>query len=687
MKYLLSLLITLMIVLPDSINAQSNTQAELDSRTKERLERQKELRARHQKNVQTIRENQQRKAAQIRQKTAENAQQIRERTQEIRRKNQALSMQKNRQIKACPDGAFLGVESSGISRDKAEKLGFSNPYGSYVTKVFKNTAAHKAGLQPFDYIVGIDKYEMSESEDLTDLLSLYETGDQATVHFIRDGKRQSAKLTFASREEIEWDENKKEKAFLGVSHLSNSSCDASGVKVNVVENSTAAAMGLEDGDIITSINGNPIIDWDDVTTALNNVSAGERVKVGFDRDGQEGSATANIKSYAESKSKNFQKEKSKTDYVKPEPKKQTENFGYAFFGVYTEEISKEKAKKLGCDNPYGSYVTGVIPGTAAERAGIGKMDYIFGFDEYRTGQYQDLTGILKKYAPGDRAVIHLVRKGKKMSSDVTFGSRENIKEEKKKTNKDKCEDTFFGITSAGLGNGNGVKVNVVKSSTAADMGIQNGDVILTIDGYIMTDWDDISMAIDRLSPGDKITVGYDHQGTTTRMCVPIKSYAETKNCKDCNCNEYNYTKDYDKNKNKYENEIALAKGYSGSGNSEGRIDLSEVDVRISEVSGELFTPKSGSTRSYNNLIVEDLELEANEDKGLFELQFELPSRGATVVRVYNDSGRVIYDYDLGQFTGEFEDDIDLAQNGTGNYFLQITQDSKSYSRKIELNKN
>ncbi|MDF1866167.1 MAG: PDZ domain-containing protein [Saprospiraceae bacterium] len=645
MKYLLSLLFTLMVVLPNIINAQTNTHAELEIRVKERIERQKEQR-----------------------KQRKNAEVIRNRVKEFA---------------TCPTSAFLGVESNSISYDKAEKLGFDNPHGSYVTKVFKNTAAHAADLKPFDYIVGIDNQETSESEDLTDLLGDYETGDKATVHYIRQGKKRSAKITFGNRENAEWEEPKKEKAFLGISHLANSSCESTGVVVNVVDNSSAQLMGLEDGDIITAINGNPIIDWDDVTTSISNVVPGQKISVDYLRNGLEGSAFSNINSYSESKSYTRDQPKPKYDYKKPEPKEK--DFGYAFFGIYTEEISKEKVTKLGGDNPYGSYVTGVIPGAAAEKAGIGKMDYIFGFDEYRTGQNQSLTGILKKYSPGDRAVAHLIRKGKKINSEVTFGSRENFKEAPKDSKKDKCEDTFFGITNAGLGNGNGVKVNVVKNSTAGEMNIQNGDVILTIDGYIMTDWDDISMAIDRLNPGDKITVGFDHNGETTRVCVPIKSYAETKNCKDCNCNEYNYSEK--ESLEKYENEIALAKGNSWNDRSEGRINLSDVNVKMSAVDEPILTPKGENIRGSNDLEIKELELDIDEDKGLFQLQFELPSSGATAIQFYNSMGRVIYDYDLGQFSGEFEDHIDLAQNGTGDYFLFITQGSKSITRKIELTKD
>jgi PDZ domain-containing secreted protein len=163
-----------MVVLPNIINAQTNTHAELEIRVKERIERQKEQR-----------------------KQRKNAEVIRNRVKEFA---------------TCPTSAFLGVESNSISYDKAEKLGFDNPHGSYVTKVFKNTAAHAADLKPFDYIVGIDNQETSESEDLTDLLGDYETGDKATVHYIRQGKKRSAKITFGNRENAEWEEPKKRKS-------------------------------------------------------------------------------------------------------------------------------------------------------------------------------------------------------------------------------------------------------------------------------------------------------------------------------------------------------------------------------------------------------------------------------------------------------------------------------------------
>ena len=72
-------------------------------------------------------------------------------------------------------------------------------------------------------------------------------------------------------------------------------------------------------------------------------------------------------------------------------------------------------------------------------------------------------------------------------------------------------------------------------------------------------------------------------------------------------------------------------------------------------------------------------------KGFFELQFNLAQRGETTVRLYNAAGRQIYEYDLGSFSGAFSDQIDLAQNGPGNYYLLIEQNGKTFGRKINLN--
>ncbi|MEO1711779.1 MAG: PDZ domain-containing protein, partial [Bacteroidota bacterium] len=181
------------------------------------------------------------------------------------------------------ESAFLGVRSDDISREKAKKLGFSNYYGDYVTKVIKNTAAEKAGIQPFDYIFKLDEKETTSSRRLGDLLDNYSPGDQVKISYYRRGKVQSVNATLGTRATADYASEKKEKPFLGVSQIGTSSAnsDLDGVSVSIISNSTAEAMGMRRGDMIAKINGFTILDWNDISTAVNTLRVGESVRVDF----------------------------------------------------------------------------------------------------------------------------------------------------------------------------------------------------------------------------------------------------------------------------------------------------------------------------------------------------------------------------------------------------------------------
>jgi hypothetical protein len=287
-----------------------------------------------------------------------------------------------------------------------------------------------------------------------------------------------------------------------------------------------------------------------------------------------------------------------------------------------------------------------------------------------------------KYEPGDEATIHLYRKGKKISKQVIFRSHsEAVKE-----SKDKCEDPFFGIIELDKNSGQeGVRVKPVSNSTAKELGIEENDVITYINGYQMYDWMDIGIAINMLAPGDKIAVDYIRDGKKYNNSMKIKSYAETKKCKDCDCGDVISKidivipdKDFHFNfsENKHENEI--------------RVDVEEVNVAMENVSdseAKNLVSKGINMEISNDLKVTNLKLSPNPNIGMFELQFDLESKGETLVKVVNPSGRGIYEYDLGVFSGDFSDYIDISQNGPGTYFLQIIQNGKSFVRKIILTNN
>lgn len=347
----------------------------------------------------------------------------------------------------------------------------------------------------------------------------------------------------------------------------------------------------------------------------------------------------------------------------------------AFLGVYSEQLSEEKALKLGFDNLYGSYVSKVVENSAADRAKVQPLDYIYGIDEYRTGKEQSLIQIIRKYKPNQEATLHLYRKGEKRTLRVTFGTRV----EGKARVPDKCEDPFLGITAAGKRDDapDGVTVNIIDNSTARSIGMQDGDHIVAINGNRMLDWQDISTAINALKVGDKITVGFIRNGKRQEKSGPIKSYCETK----------------PGTATTMDIKIAPQPGewfdrYFKKGDGQTIIigGIKKTEIAVASLSpdeaAKLNREKGTELKAANNLQAAEFSIEQSGDT--FEMEFTLTTSGKTSVRIYNEAGRLIYLYDLGNFSGDFRDEVNLSQPGTGNFYLEIQQGNKSATKKITL---
>lgn len=562
------------------------------------------------------------------------------------------------------EAAFLGVRSNSISKEKAKKLGFSNAHGDYVTKVIKNTAAERAGIQPFDYIFKLDEKETTASQRLGDLLDDYKPGDQVKITYYRQGNVKSVTATLGTRADADYTSEKMEEPFLGVSQIGTSTANSSldGVSVSIVANSTAEAMGMRRGDMITKINGFQILDWSDISTAVSTLRVGETVTVDYYREGSLKNASGVVKSYSATKPT--------TATVETTPRGD-----YAFLGVYSDGVNANKAKALGLENPYGSYVSGVIKNTAAEKGGIQALDYIYGIDEYRVGENQSLTGILKKYRPGETATVHLVRKGATKELQVTFTDRSVVGEKEELT---KCEEPFFGITEMGRRSGAnyGIKINVIKNSTADLLGLKDDDIILEINGHKMVDWSDIGNAIDAMSPGETIKVRYERAGKELVGSQKILSYAATKNCADCDCEELESNWDFN---------IDL------KGSIPDLSDFNDMTFTLNDVADrdlpQIAESLNVTLPSRQELTVQNIRVATKSTVGEVTLGFKLTNKGDTIIRIYTESGRQIYEYQLNGFTGEFEDEINVASNGSGIYYLLIRQNEQVRLKKLDVTMN
>ncbi len=258
-----------------------------------------------------------------------------------------------------PSRAFLGVNSNHIDQAKAEALGFDTPYGAYITQVYENTTAEKAGIQPFDYLTGINNKAFTASRRFQHVMSEYNAGEQATIQMIRGNQAMSIPVTFGKQSDAIYRKiPKEEEPFLGVKqdHY-NWKENIPGVKVQIVEKSAAEQMDLQDNDIITAINGQQIIDWHDLGNMIDNMKPGDPISIDFLRDGKTMSAQTNIKSYGETY---MVHDKQETKVMEEEEAKPAEEIEQAFSvnmeeALEMENISQQEAddmkKKVGVDMP------------------------------------------------------------------------------------------------------------------------------------------------------------------------------------------------------------------------------------------------------------------------------------------------------------------------------------------------
>lgn len=366
-------------------------------------------------------------------------------------------------------------------------------------------------------------------------------------------------------------------------------------------------------------------------------------------------------------------------------------FETPFLGVYSNGISKKKSNQLQFDNSEGSYVTGIIGNTAAERAALQPFDYIYGVNGYRTDHGRSLTSILRKFDPGDEVEIHFYRNGKKQKVKTRLGVRSDAEYKKRS----KREDPFLGVEQRQRNSDNdffGVKVNVVSKSTAKGAGLENGDVITHINGFPIIDWTDLGTAIDMMTVGNQMTLSYVRDGRKYSGAGEIKSLAETKyNDYD---NDDNNNRNYSYNYKSDKGETTRVEVWTNNSDDNDDVDSRDLDgmsVSLEDISSADIRQLNDNSRvdlpRNSDLSINDLSFTPNENMGHFDLTFSLPSTGETVIDIYNGEGRSIYNYELGSFSGEFEDRVDLAQNGTGTYYLKIVQGNKGLTKAVNLTRN
>ena len=93
---------------------------------------------------------------------------------------------------------MLGITGGTLTDELSKELKLSSPNGVYISEVQKGSSADKAGLKSKDVIVMVDSTQVKTISDLQAKVNSFHPGDVAEVKYYRDGKLESAPVTFIS---------------------------------------------------------------------------------------------------------------------------------------------------------------------------------------------------------------------------------------------------------------------------------------------------------------------------------------------------------------------------------------------------------------------------------------------------------------------------------------------------------
>ncbi|MFP3019324.1 MAG: Do family serine endopeptidase [Arsenophonus sp.] len=150
---------------------------------------------------------------------------------------------------------LLGIKGTEMTSDVAKALNIDAQKGAFVSEVIPNSTAAKAGIQPGDVLVSINKKYINSFAELRAKIGTSEIGKKISIGLLRKGKPMEVNVILEDSNSNSTKAEILTTSLMGAT-LSNSTIKGTkGVKVDSVSsNSPAAMLGLEKGDLIISAN-------------------------------------------------------------------------------------------------------------------------------------------------------------------------------------------------------------------------------------------------------------------------------------------------------------------------------------------------------------------------------------------------------------------------------------------------
>ena len=176
---------------------------------------------------------------------------------------------------------YLGIYLDDLDSRKAEEYGVKVNDGVYVRDFTDNSAGKAGGAQKGDVIVKVDGIDIHSVPELQQSIGMHKPGDKVNLTVNRDGKEKELTVTLRNRtggsDVIKKDESAAVMATLGAQfgnltdqekqRLTRYKVDG-GVKVVLIEGGKFARSQVEEGFIITKVNGKAVRSVKELESAI-----------------------------------------------------------------------------------------------------------------------------------------------------------------------------------------------------------------------------------------------------------------------------------------------------------------------------------------------------------------------------------------------------------------------------------
>jgi serine protease Do len=192
---------------------------------------------------------------------------------------------------------WLGVMIQDVTFDLAESFGMSKPRGALVAQVLPDSPAADSGIKVGDVIVTFDGKDVSTSASLPPIVGSTKAGVTVPVNIIRNGRSMVIRVKLGELPEetaqgIPATGSPELTERLGISVLdltdelrAELGIEENGVLVERVRQGAASRAGIRKGDVIMTINNEPVPDVSAFRKIVDKLPAGKSVAVLIQRDG------------------------------------------------------------------------------------------------------------------------------------------------------------------------------------------------------------------------------------------------------------------------------------------------------------------------------------------------------------------------------------------------------------------